>query len=125
MQFYLGEQIVGAGDSAGANLLLTTTLKCVQMGIPTPKGLFLAYAPTAIQFIPSPARLLCVMDPLLTFGFLMRCLKGNFIFYKKRNKHKFRAFSQLTPIRILKLKKNLLVIIHQTLKVLKKLVNLI
>lgn len=76
-QLHLGEQIVGAGDSAGANLLLTTTLKCLQMEIPTPKGLFLAYAPTAVQFTPSPARLLCVMDPLLTFGFLMRCLNGN------------------------------------------------
>lgn len=69
--------MIGAGDSAGANLLLTTTLKCVQMGVPTLKGLFLAYVPTAIHFMPSPARFLCLMDPLLPFGFLMRCLKGN------------------------------------------------
>lgn len=67
---------MGAGDSAGANLLLTTTLKCIHTRVPTLKGLFLAYAPTGIHFIPSPARLLCMMDPLLPFGFLMRCLKG-------------------------------------------------
>lgn len=76
MRLISGEQIIGAGDSAGANLLLTSTLKSIQMGIPTLKGIFLGYVPTAIHFMPSPARLLCVMDPLLPFGFLMRCLKG-------------------------------------------------
>lgn len=72
----LGESIVAAGDSAGANLLLATSLKCIELGLPLPKGLFVAYVPTLIDFIPSPARLLCMMDPLLPFGFLMRCLKG-------------------------------------------------
>ncbi|CAG9101066.1 unnamed protein product [Plutella xylostella] len=36
----------------------------------------MAYAPLLISFIPSPARLLCLMDPLLPFGFMMRCLKA-------------------------------------------------
>lgn len=74
--FLLGESIVAAGDSAGANLLLATSLRCIDLGLPLPKGLFVAYVPTLIDFIPSPARLLCMMDPLLPFGFLMRCLKG-------------------------------------------------
>lgn len=72
----LGERIVAAGDSAGANLVMSMTLKCINMGLPLPHGLFVAYAPTVINFIPSPARLLCMMDPLLPFGFMMRCLKG-------------------------------------------------
>lgn len=71
-----GERIVGAGDSAGANLILTTSLKCLGLGIPPPMGLFLAYAPTYLNLMPSPARLLCMMDPLLTVGFISRCIKG-------------------------------------------------
>ncbi|KAL1506347.1 hypothetical protein ABEB36_005730 [Hypothenemus hampei] len=71
-----GKKIIVAGDSAGANLLLCTILKCINTGVPTPHGIFAAYAPTLIKFAPSPARLLCMMDPLLPFGFLMRCLKA-------------------------------------------------
>jgi hormone-sensitive lipase len=36
----------------------------------------LAYCPVMVSFVPSPARLLCLMDPLLPFGFMMRCLKA-------------------------------------------------
>lgn len=80
-----GERVVAAGDSAGANLLTAMTLKCISLGIKIPTGLLLLYAPTYINFMPSPARLLCVMDPLLPFGFLMRCLKGMFTFYKTKD----------------------------------------
>ncbi|XP_018571617.1 hormone-sensitive lipase isoform X2 [Anoplophora glabripennis] len=82
-----GETVVGAGDSAGANLLLCTTLKCLHMNIPPPNGLFVAYVPTGIHFLPSPARLLCMMDPLLPFGFLMRCLKA-YAFPDRKSKRK-------------------------------------
>ncbi|XP_076257350.1 hormone-sensitive lipase isoform X1 [Rhynchophorus ferrugineus] len=71
-----GERIVMAGDSAGANLLFSVILKCIHTGIPIPHGMFAAYVPTLVKFVPSPARLLCMMDPLLPFGFLMRCLKA-------------------------------------------------
>ncbi|CAH0560948.1 unnamed protein product [Brassicogethes aeneus] len=71
-----GEKIVAAGDSAGANLILSMTLKCIHLNIPLPMGIFVAYVPTVVNFIPSPARLLCMMDPLLPFGFMMRCLKA-------------------------------------------------
>lgn len=74
----LGEKILAVGDSAGANLLLSATLKCINTGVPTPHGIFAAYVPTFVKFAPSPARLLCMMDPLLPFGFLMCCLKGIF-----------------------------------------------
>ncbi|XP_005185270.2 hormone-sensitive lipase [Musca domestica] len=76
---YLGttaERVVLAGDSAGANLCIALALKCIQQGVRKPDGIFLAYCPTLINFVPSPARLLCLMDPLLPFGFMMRCLRA-------------------------------------------------
>ncbi|XP_073812727.1 hormone-sensitive lipase [Musca autumnalis] len=76
---YLGttaESVVLAGDSAGANLCIALALKCIQQGVRKPDGVFLAYCPTLINFVPSPARLLCLMDPLLPFGFMMRCLRA-------------------------------------------------
>ncbi|CAG9583322.1 unnamed protein product [Danaus chrysippus] len=71
-----GKRIVFAGDSAGANLIAGCTLKILSSGLRKPEGLFMAYAPLLVSFIPSPARLLCLMDPLLPFGFMMRCLKA-------------------------------------------------
>ncbi|XP_034832530.1 hormone-sensitive lipase isoform X2 [Maniola hyperantus] len=71
-----GKRIVFAGDSAGANLIAGCTLKILGAGLRPPDGLFMAYAPLLVSFIPSPARLLCLMDPILPFGFMMRCLKA-------------------------------------------------
>lgn len=70
------EKIVVVGDSAGANLNMALTLKCIDHKIRRPDGVFLIYCPVKMSFDPSPARLLCLMDPLLPFGFLMRCLKA-------------------------------------------------
>ncbi|XP_065076519.1 hormone-sensitive lipase [Ochlerotatus camptorhynchus] len=70
------EKIIFAGDSAGANLNLGCAMRCIEMGIRRPDGIFLAYCPVLISFVPSPARMLCLMDPLLPFGFMMRCLKA-------------------------------------------------
>lgn len=70
------DKIVLAGDSAGANLCLGLTIKAIEHGIRIPDGIFMAYSPTVVSFTPSPARLLCLMDPLLPFGFLMRCLQA-------------------------------------------------
>lgn len=71
-----GDRVLLVGDSAGANLNLGAALKCIEYDIRKPNGLFLAYAPVLVSFVPSPARLLCLMDPLLPFGFMMRCLKA-------------------------------------------------
>lgn len=65
-----------SGDSAGANLNIGLVQKCLQNGVRPPDGVFLAYAPIILNFVPSPSRLLCLMDPLLPFGFLMACTKG-------------------------------------------------
>lgn len=69
-----------AGDSAGANLNMVACLKMISEGVRLPDGIFMAYAPLLVNFVVSPARLLCFMDPLLPFGFMMRCLKGLHLF---------------------------------------------
>lgn len=69
-------KIIVIGDSAGGNLILGLTIKCITEGIRPPDGLFLAYVPVIVSIIPSPARLLCLMDPLLPLGFLTGCLRG-------------------------------------------------
>jgi len=71
-----GEKIVFAGDSAGANLMLSTALWASSLNLRLPQGLFLAYCPLLVRFAPSPSRLLCLTDPLLPFGFMMRCLNA-------------------------------------------------
>jgi len=71
-----GKKIVFAGDSAGGNLMLSVTLWASSLNLPLPKGLFLAYTPLLVRFAPSPSRLLCLTDPLLPFGFMMRCLNA-------------------------------------------------
>lgn len=70
------DTIILAGDSAGANLNLACAINCINHSIRVPDGIFLVYCPVRISFDPSPARLLCLMDPLLPFGFMMRCLKA-------------------------------------------------
>lgn len=70
------EKIILAGDSAGANLCLAMLLKTIDMKIRKPDGIFIAYCPVLVGFDPSPSRMLCLMDPLLTYGFVMRCLKA-------------------------------------------------
>ena len=64
------------GDSAGGNLVASTTLKTITNHIRKPDALVLSYAALLIQFYPSPSRLLCLMDPLLMFGILLRCLNA-------------------------------------------------
>lgn len=71
-----GENIVFAGDSAGGNLNTACVVKCIEMGIKKPKGLFNAYTPFLVNFASSPARFLSMVDPLLPYGFIMRVFKS-------------------------------------------------
>ncbi|KAL6444034.1 hypothetical protein ACFW04_001761 [Cataglyphis niger] len=70
------EKVIFVGDSAGGNLNLGATLKCLQLNIRRPDGIFMAYTPVFIDFIPSPSRLFSLTDTLLPFGFLVRCMKS-------------------------------------------------
>lgn len=71
-----GENIVFAGDSAGGNLNTACVIKCIEMGIRKPKGLFNAYTPFLVNFASTPARFLSLVDPLLPYGFIMRVFKS-------------------------------------------------
>jgi len=71
-----GKKVILAGDSSGGNLVASTTLKTITNHIRVPDALVLSYAALLIQFYPSPSRLLCLMDPLLMFGILLRCLNA-------------------------------------------------
>lgn len=71
-----GENIVFAGDSAGGNLNTACVVKCIEMGIKLPIGLFNAYTPFLVNFASTPARFLSLVDPLLPYGFLMRIFKS-------------------------------------------------
>lgn len=71
-----GENIVFAGDSAGGNLNTACVIKCIEMGVPLPRGLFNAYTPFLVNFASTPARFLSFVDPLLPYGFIMRVFKS-------------------------------------------------
>jgi len=71
-----GKKIILTGDSAGGNLVSSTTLKTIANHIRVPDALVLSYAALLIQFYPSPSRLLCLLDPLLMLGILIRCLNA-------------------------------------------------
>jgi hormone-sensitive lipase len=71
-----GENIVFGGDSAGGNLNTACVVKCIEMGIRKPRGLFNAYTPFLVNFASSPARFLSLVDPLLPYGFIMRVFKS-------------------------------------------------
>ncbi|XP_012533531.1 hormone-sensitive lipase isoform X2 [Monomorium pharaonis] len=80
------KKVILVGDSAGGNLNLGVTLKCMQLNIRIPDGIFMAYAPLRIEFVPSPSRMLCLTDPLLPFGFMLRCLKAYAVTDYKKSK---------------------------------------
>jgi hormone-sensitive lipase len=71
-----GERIVFAGDSAGANLITACITKCIETGIKLPDGMMYLYGPSLIKFCSSPSRMMSLIDPLMSHGFLMRCLKA-------------------------------------------------
>uniref|UniRef100_A0A1Y1LC87 Hormone-sensitive lipase n=1 Tax=Photinus pyralis TaxID=7054 RepID=A0A1Y1LC87_PHOPY len=71
------ERVVFVGDSAGGNLLLGLTLKCLALNLPLPQGIVPIYAPTWLSsFGLSPSRFMLLMDPLIPIGFATRLIKA-------------------------------------------------
>lgn len=66
------ENIVFVGDSAGANLNTVCAVKCIEMGIPKPKGIFNIYGVFSIGLSIAPARFLNLIDPVLPIDFTTR-----------------------------------------------------
>ena len=71
-----GENIIFAGDSAGANLLMGVVLQCIHNNLPGPNFLTLFYPAMVVQSFPSPSRLISLLDPLAMFPFLLRCMNS-------------------------------------------------
>ncbi|XP_041470237.1 hormone-sensitive lipase-like isoform X2 [Lytechinus variegatus] len=71
-----GEHICLAGDSSGGNLCTAVAMRAASYGIQVPDGIVTMYTPFVVHHSPSPSRLLCLFDPLLPFGVLMRCLSA-------------------------------------------------
>lgn len=72
----LAETVCLAGDSAGGNLCLAVTLHANRLGIRAPDAVMPVYPALAmVMGLPSPSRVLSVMDPLISFGALVACFK--------------------------------------------------
>lgn len=70
------ELVCLAGDSAGGNLCITVSMKAMTCGIRVPDGIMAAYPATLLTTDASPSRLLTLIDPLLPFGALAKCLNA-------------------------------------------------
>lgn len=68
--------IILTGDSAGANLAFTTTVKIIQEGKPVPDGIWAAYPALDMNFAVSPSRVVFINDVLLPFHFLLIALES-------------------------------------------------
>lgn len=69
---WTGENIVLVGDSAGANLVTTCVIRCIETGAPKPTGLLLIYAAFEANYLMAPSRYLGLMDVVLAYMTHMR-----------------------------------------------------
>lgn len=69
---WTGENIVLVGDSAGANLVTTCVIRCIETGAPKPKGLLTIYAALEVNYLMAPSRYLGFMDGVLPYMTHMR-----------------------------------------------------
>ena len=77
--FYAGttaENIAIVGDSAGGNLATVVAVRAAATGVRCPAGILSIYGCMLIKYVPSPSRIMALMDPLLPIGILSRCLAG-------------------------------------------------
>lgn len=71
-----GKNIVFVGDSAGANLVTACTIKCIEMGIRKPKGIFGIYAAMIMDNVMAPSRFLGYFDIILPYNTYLRCFNA-------------------------------------------------
>ncbi|GMT36309.1 hypothetical protein PFISCL1PPCAC_27606, partial [Pristionchus fissidentatus] len=72
---WTGEKLCMVGDSAGGNLIMSVNLRLIQLDVARkPDGIVPVYTPFLFQYLPSPSRLLSMMDPLLHMGIVLRCV---------------------------------------------------
>lgn len=68
-----GENIVFVGDSAGGNLMTSCVVKCIEMGIPKPKGLLNIYAAFMLEHVFLPSKFLNFLEVVLPHNTYLRC----------------------------------------------------
>ncbi|XP_019751632.1 hormone-sensitive lipase isoform X2 [Hippocampus comes] len=73
---WTGEKVCLAGDSAGGNLCVTTSMRAAAYGVRMPDGLLATYPATLLTAYASPSRLLTLIDPMLPLSVLSRCLSA-------------------------------------------------
>lgn len=71
-----GENIVFVGDSAGANLMTACVIKCIELGITVPKGLFNIYAALMLDQVFLPSKFLGLLEVVFPYNTYLRCLKA-------------------------------------------------
>ena len=67
-------RICVTGDSAGGNLVIALSLRCIQTNVRKPDGLVPIYPAVFPQYALSPSRVMSIMDCLLAVGILDQCL---------------------------------------------------
>ena len=76
---------------AGANLVTSVCLRAIDTNIRLPDSLVVAYPPYRIQNVPSPSRILCLMDPLLPIGVLQSCIQAYTQGYRNKKKKRLNS----------------------------------
>eukprot|EP00055_Hartaetosiga_balthica_P013734 m.71680 g.71680 ORF g.71680 m.71680 type:complete len:921 (+) comp8359_c0_seq1:131-2893(+) len=71
---WTGEKVLVTGDSAGGNLTVALTLRCIVEGIRLPTAIMPIYPALNINMEISPSRMLTMFDVLLCQGALETCL---------------------------------------------------
>ena len=71
-----GKNVVIVGDSAGGGLAAGVIIKCIELGIPKPKGFFNAYGIFAVNFASSPSRFKSLYDPCLPMKIVLNLIKN-------------------------------------------------
>jgi hypothetical protein len=71
---WTGESIICVGDSAGGVLVTNIVQRAIIHNVRIPDVLVPIYTPFLCTYSLSPSRLLSIMDPLLNYGILWRCL---------------------------------------------------
>lgn len=71
-----GQKVIFVGDSAGGNISSAVIIKCIEMGIPKPTGLFNAYSIYLVNLVKTPARFMGFFDSFLNYGVTLKIFKS-------------------------------------------------
>lgn len=82
------ENIIVAGDSAGANLITAMVIKCIESGVKVPQGIFGIYGLYLSNYSAIPSMMLCFMDISLHYGHMQRIFQSYAGYHKPQKYQK-------------------------------------